>query len=99
MDVVRVTGTNLPEGATHGFKIVEDGKTLMFFHWNEEATFEVPVVERIVGEEITMGTTEHRRTSYADVLAAMPDRFKAMGLEKETDAIMGEIVGMFGAGS
>lgn len=39
------------------------------------------------------------RTSYAEVLAALPERLDAMGYEDERDALMGEIVGRYGSGS
>lgn len=96
MEIREVTGKDLPANTTHGFKIIDDnGKAVMFFHWHEESTFEMPIAERIIHEEVTMGTTEHRRTSYADVLAALPDRLEAMGYD---DEIVVEVVNKFGAG-
>lgn len=38
-------------------------------------------------------------TDYKTVLKVLPDRMEAIGLEKETDAVLGEVIGMFGAGS
>lgn len=38
-------------------------------------------------------------TSYKDVLEVLPDRLEGMGHEKETDAILAEVIGIFGVGN
>lgn len=43
-------------------------------------------------------TFEHHRTSYADVLKALPDRLAAIGHERDSDRIQGQVIEMFGAG-
>lgn len=103
--IVEVTGDQLPEDATHGFKIVEEDQVVMFFHWHEQPIEEQLVYQIPEGVEIPKGIdpTETRviqtTTSYADVLVALPDRLAAMGYENEIDAILGEVVGRFGAGA
>lgn len=37
-------------------------------------------------------------THYADVLSVLPDRLEGMGYKTEVDAVLGEIIGIFGAG-
>jgi hypothetical protein len=78
MTVNEVTGAELPEGATHGFKIADGDETLLFFHWNEDPA---------VG------------TNYEDVLVSVGNRLKELGYEDEIDAVLGEVVGRFGAGA
>lgn len=74
-----VEPSELPAGATDGFKLLGDeGETVMFFHWSPD---------------------DEDGTSYSDILTALPDRLDGMGYEEGREAIMGEIVGRYGAGA
>lgn len=89
---------------THGFKIMgDDGEMLMFFHWAQDGElkqdFLAPDEAAVAGHpvQVLLGVRPSQ-TTYADVLAVLPDRLAEFGYEKETDAILGEVVGMYGAG-
>lgn len=121
MKIVEVKGKNLPNDTTHGFKILKDDATLLFFHWHEDGQIIIPdgdvfqeladsdraneagrKFELLPGPEGTVIWREpaaHERTTYAQVLEAIPKRLSEMGLESEIDSIMDEVQGRFGKGS
>lgn len=104
MEVEEATKSELPAETTHGFKIVdEEGVTQLFFHWHEQ-----PVEEQLLhqyGEDDEVPAevdplqtrTLQTRTSYADVLKALPDRLEAHGYGSGAAEIMGKVVRLFGA--
>lgn len=103
--IANVAKKDLPDEATHGFRILDGEEVLMFFHWHEEPVEEQLIYNLRDDEDVPKGIdpsltrTLQTRTSYADVLKALPDRLDAMGYEDERDAIMGEIIGGFGSGN
>lgn len=102
LNVKRVQKKDLPEGSTHGFKIVDGAEDLMFFHWHESGEIELPSPDRLIeGQEksIKQPNQVQQTTKYADVLEALPDRMEGMGYEKETDAVLAEVIGIFGVGN
>lgn len=84
------------ENDQHGFQLLdEEGRVqLTFFWWDGPLVVTLPNPK----DPKKQMQNEHHRTSYAEVLAALPDRLAAMGYEDDVDAILGLVVKKHGAG-
>jgi hypothetical protein len=101
MEIQEVTGSDLPDTASHGFKVLDDdGNTLVFYHWHEEPEYTEGVVagHDEDGNKVIVKRT-NTRTSYQSVLESMEQRFHELDIDPdEAVALTGEVVGRFGAG-
>lgn len=108
LTLVPVSKRDLPDGSTHGFRleVVDHPEQTLFFHWHDKPVEEVLRYDLSLHDpdnlpaevDFTETVARQHTTSYADVLKVLPDRLLAFGLETDIDAIMGEIIDMFGAG-
>lgn len=98
MKLIDVPADELPDNSTHGFRLdTGDPLTGMFFHWHERGLIEIESFIPDGEGSSKMGTVEHPRTSYDDVINAIPARLKAFGLEDSTDDLLKQVRERYGS--